>query len=92
MDSWVRSPPSMHKIAGTFKVKIKMATPTGQLGPQRPANRTSLFTSLFLFQNPSFAMATASSQTLTSREIDRGARKYTVQCTMCCISSFKIDI
>ena len=34
----------MHKLAGTFKVKVKMATPTGQLRLQKPANRASLFT------------------------------------------------
>ena len=31
------------KIAGMFKVKIKTATPTGQLRLQKPANRASLF-------------------------------------------------
>ena len=64
--SWIRGlkfPSSMHGLAGTFKVKIKTATPTGQLRLQKPANRASLFTSNFLFQSPSFAVATASSRT-----------------------------
>ena len=44
MDLWVEFPSSMHELAGTFKVKIKTATPTGQLRLQKPANRASLFT------------------------------------------------
>ena len=64
--SWIcglKFPSSMHELAGTFKVKIKTAMPTGQLRLQKPANRASLFTSNFLFQSPSFAVATASSRT-----------------------------
>ena len=53
----------MHELAGTFKVKIKTVTLTGQLRLQKPASRASLFTSNFLFQSPSFTMATASSRT-----------------------------
>ena len=47
MDSWVNFPSSMHELAGTFKVQIKTAMPTGQLRLQKPANRASLFTSNF---------------------------------------------
>ena len=53
MDSWIKFPSSMHKIAGTFKVKIKTATPTGQLRLQKPANRASLFLlRIFSFKVP----------------------------------------
>ena len=120
--SWIRGlkfPSSMHELAGTFKVKIKTATPTGQLRLQKPANRVALFTSNFslsksflrrgygILPNPKINQKqhsqmkwlptghVGSFSNSTLRRVGKSIRlpsNNTVQCIVCCTSSFRIDI